>query len=66
MYKEYSLEEPVRGWKLYLQDMEIAVKAIQVILTVGVANIFFIQIKQIVKRKREAEGNTRYCEDGEP
>jgi hypothetical protein len=34
--------------------MEIAVKAIQVIFTIGVAIIFFLQIKQIVKRKREA------------
>ena len=66
MYKEYSLEEPVRGWKLYLQDMEIAVKAIQVIFTIGVAIIFFLQIKQIVMRKREALGNQRYCADDEP
>ena len=61
MYKEYSLEEPVRGWKLYLQDMEIAVKAIQVIFTIDVAIIFIFQIKQIVIRKREAIGNQRYC-----
>ena len=59
MYREYSLEEPIRGWKLYLQDMELAAKAIQVIFTIGVAIIFILQIKQIVKRKREAEGNTR-------
>ena len=51
---------------MYLQDMELAAKAIQVIFTIGVAIIFILQIKQIVKRKREGEGNTRYCEDGEP
>jgi hypothetical protein len=59
MYGEYSLDEPVRGWKLYLQDMELAVKAIQVIFTIGVAILFIFQIRQVVEKKREAEGKKR-------
>ena len=59
MYEEYSLNNPVKGWKLYLQDMEFAVKAIQVILTIGVAILFIFQIKHIVQKKREAEGKRR-------
>ncbi len=56
LYGEYALNEPVRGWKLYLVDMELAVKAIQVIFTIGVAILFIFQIRQVVEKKREAEG----------